>query len=113
MAAFLNRLGALGTGSTPVVNVDRLDGMDPSAFMPAVRHVHACGDVRHLCEDAFRSGEFDIIAAPCGEGDQLLSGGYFGVNGVTTHIEGTFPHPVGQWEVHAINTGLQDDEVAV
>jgi hypothetical protein len=32
MAAFLNRLGALAPGKTPVVNADRLDGLDSSAF---------------------------------------------------------------------------------
>lgn len=35
MAAFLNRLGALGPGKTPVVNADRLDGLDGSAFATA------------------------------------------------------------------------------
>jgi hypothetical protein len=32
MAAFLNRLGALAPGTTPVVNADRLDGLDSTAF---------------------------------------------------------------------------------
>jgi hypothetical protein len=32
MAAFLNRLGALGPGKTPVVNADKLDGEDSTAF---------------------------------------------------------------------------------
>ncbi len=32
MAAFLNRLGALGPGKTPVVNADKLDGLDSRAF---------------------------------------------------------------------------------
>ncbi|MGQ0607560.1 MAG: hypothetical protein ACT4OQ_03740, partial [Chloroflexota bacterium] len=32
MAAFMNRLGALAPGKTPVVNADRLDGVDSSAF---------------------------------------------------------------------------------
>jgi hypothetical protein len=33
MAAFLNRLGALGAGKTPVVNADRLDGKDSTQFL--------------------------------------------------------------------------------
>lgn len=33
MAAFLNRLGALGPGKTPVVNADRIDGLDSSDLM--------------------------------------------------------------------------------
>jgi hypothetical protein len=33
MAAFLNRLGALGAGKTPVVNATRLDGKDSSDFL--------------------------------------------------------------------------------
>jgi hypothetical protein len=32
MAAFLNRLGALAPGTTPVVNADRLDGLDSTEF---------------------------------------------------------------------------------
>lgn len=32
MAAFLNRLGALAPGKPPVVNADRIDGLDSSAF---------------------------------------------------------------------------------
>lgn len=32
MAAFMNRLGALGPGKAPVVNADRIDGLDSSAF---------------------------------------------------------------------------------
>jgi hypothetical protein len=33
MAAFLNRLGALAPGKTPVVNADRLDGLDSTDFL--------------------------------------------------------------------------------
>lgn len=32
MAAFMNRLGALAPGRIPVVNADKLDGLDASAF---------------------------------------------------------------------------------
>jgi len=32
MAAFLNRLGALAPGKPPVVNADKIDGLDSSAF---------------------------------------------------------------------------------
>jgi len=32
MAAFMNRLGALASGKTPVVNADKLDGLDSTAF---------------------------------------------------------------------------------
>lgn len=113
MAAFLNRLGALGPGTTPVVNADRLDGMDADEFMPATAAFMPATTYVTFVEDTFPSGEFDIIAAPCDDGDQLLSGGYFGVNSISTHIEGNFPHPVGQWEVHAVNTALTDDDVAV
>jgi hypothetical protein len=35
MAAFLNRLGALGPGKTPVVNADMVDGKDALAFLPS------------------------------------------------------------------------------
>jgi hypothetical protein len=33
MAAFMNRLGALGAGKTPVVNATKLDGIDSSQFV--------------------------------------------------------------------------------
>ncbi len=33
MAAFLNRLGALGPGKTPVVNADKVDGLQASQFV--------------------------------------------------------------------------------
>jgi hypothetical protein len=32
MAAFMNRLGALGAGKTPVVNADKIDGLNSTAF---------------------------------------------------------------------------------
>ena len=32
MAAFMNRLGALGPGKVPVVNADKIDGLDSAAF---------------------------------------------------------------------------------
>jgi len=35
MAAFMNRLGALAAGKTPVVNATKLDGLDSTDFMPS------------------------------------------------------------------------------
>jgi hypothetical protein len=35
MAAFMNRLGALGPGKTPVVNATKLDGLDSTDFLAA------------------------------------------------------------------------------
>jgi len=35
MAAFMNRLGALGPGKTPVVNADQLDGLDSTDLLSA------------------------------------------------------------------------------
>jgi hypothetical protein len=35
MAAFMNRLGALGPGKVPVVNADKLDGLDSTDFLSA------------------------------------------------------------------------------
>jgi hypothetical protein len=37
MAAFLSRLGALAAGAKPVVNADRLDGLDASDFLRSTR----------------------------------------------------------------------------
>lgn len=46
MAAFMNRLGALSAGSNPVVNADRVDGLDSSAFArPMYAVVSAAGSL--------------------------------------------------------------------
>ncbi len=46
MAAFLNRLGALAPGKTPVVNADRVDGLDSAAFArPMYATVNADGSL--------------------------------------------------------------------
>ncbi len=43
MAAFLNRLGALGPGKTPVVNADKLDGLTSGQFARTDQtHYYAC-----------------------------------------------------------------------
>jgi hypothetical protein len=39
MAAFMNRLGALGDGQTPVVNAAELDGFGPEQFVYAIEPV--------------------------------------------------------------------------
>ena len=113
VARFLNRLGALGPGTEPVVNADRLDGLDSTEFMPATATFMPAETYVTFVEDVFLAGEFDITGAFCDEGDQLLSGGYFDVNGVTTHVLDSFPHPAGHWEVGVVNTGLEDDAVAI
>ncbi len=41
MAAFMNRLGALQEGKSPVVNADRLDGLDSSDFLEVAEIVMA------------------------------------------------------------------------
>ena len=38
MAAFMNRLGAVAPGKTPVVNADKLDGLDSTDFMTILAH---------------------------------------------------------------------------
>ncbi len=43
MAAFMNRLGALAPGKVPVVNADRLDGLDSTDFVQGGTLVHAYG----------------------------------------------------------------------
>ncbi|MGH2445552.1 MAG: S-layer homology domain-containing protein [Candidatus Limnocylindria bacterium] len=46
MAAFMNRLGALAPGKTPVVNADEVDGLDSSAFArPLFAVVNADGSL--------------------------------------------------------------------
>jgi hypothetical protein len=43
MAAFMNRLGALAAGKTPVVNADKLDGLDSTDFLAGGDMVHTYG----------------------------------------------------------------------
>jgi hypothetical protein len=49
MAAFMNRLGALAAGKKPVVNADRLDGLDSMQFaradVPVTGHANCAGAV--------------------------------------------------------------------
>ena len=64
MAAFMNRLGALGAGKTPVANADKLDGLDSTqlARTDGVQHYSCAGidmhpdayDVRHVSGDGAR-----------------------------------------------------------
>jgi len=46
MAAFMNRLGALGAGKTPVVNADKLDGLDSSQLARTDEvHRYSCAGI--------------------------------------------------------------------
>jgi hypothetical protein len=45
MAAFLNRLGALAPGKTPVVNADKLDGIDSTGFVPQAGPIVITGNM--------------------------------------------------------------------
>ncbi|MGH2386320.1 MAG: S-layer homology domain-containing protein [Candidatus Limnocylindria bacterium] len=45
MAAFMNRLGALGPGRTPVVNADEVDGLDANDLARVARAGGLAGDV--------------------------------------------------------------------
>jgi hypothetical protein len=46
MAAFMNRLGALAPGKTPVVNATKLDGVDASGFMQFSANAGSSGLMR-------------------------------------------------------------------
>ena len=105
MAAFLNRLGALAEGTTPVVNADRVDGLDASAFMPAATYI--------VIEEAtVLGGETNGLNVSCDDGDRVLSGGLFDVQ-LLTHVTDNYPFDADTWEVFLLNTGLNDDDVSL
>ena len=45
MAAFMNRLGALSSNKTPVVNADKVDGLDASDFAPVIAIQNGVGGI--------------------------------------------------------------------
>lgn len=68
MAAFLNRLGALAPGKTPVVNATKVDGIDsanllPGGFLPAGATVRGTYAVEY---EAHAVGDRGISAIPFG-----------------------------------------------
>ena len=69
MAAFLNRLGALGPTKVPVVNADRLDGLDSSDLLTSWALVNADGTI------ADQSGGI-TMAATTGSGGFYLDFGF-------------------------------------
>jgi hypothetical protein len=73
MAAFLNRLGALAPGKTPVVNADKLDGIDSTKYvrsdLPFAGH-HTCG------ADAMQPRESGLTYA--GGGARYTTGSFGG-----------------------------------
>ena len=70
MAAFMNRLGALQDGKTPVVNADKVDGLDSSQF--------ARSDTLHT---GFYSCHGSATVPVTGSTDYTTSGGRSAVNG--------------------------------
>jgi len=105
VAAFLNRLGALAEGTTPVVNADRVDGLDASAFMPAATYI--------IVEEAsVLAGETNGLNVSCDDGDRVLSGGLFDVE-LPTHVTDNYPFDTDTWEAFLLNTGLNDDEFSL
>jgi len=67
MAAFMNRLGALGAGKTPVANATKLDGLDSSQFLRADQNavgVHGCaGTALSPSVPTFASGNFSMYSS--------------------------------------------------
>ena len=105
MAAFLNRLGALAEGTTPVVNADRVDGLDSTAFMPAATYI--------IIEEAtVLAGDTNGFNVSCDDGDRILSGGLFDVQ-LLTHVTDNYPFDTDTWEVFLLNTGLVDDDLSL
>ena len=74
MAAFLNRLGALGPGKTPVINATKLDGKDSTQF--ARSDVAATG-VYNCIGRAMIPGTAGVAWATLGPSIYVTSGGGF------------------------------------
>jgi len=82
MAAFMNRLGALGPGKVPVVNAAELDGLDSSAFLQADTIVtHHAGPWQ-------RSTAADLVTFHSTSGT-TARGNSSGVRGALLHIPTT------------------------
>ncbi len=68
MAAFMNRLGALGPGKTPVVNADKLDGFDSTDLQTAAFStfndgpVTTSGSDREVIRLDLSAGSYVIVA---------------------------------------------------
>lgn len=66
MAAFMNRLGALGPGKVPVVNADKIDGVDSSAFeRPLLAVVNSDGSLARgngaSASSRVATGSYDVL----------------------------------------------------
>jgi hypothetical protein len=64
MAVFLNKLGALGPGTTPVANATKLDGLDSSAFQRDVPTIET--DVETLLIPSDTAVLSDTLTVPTG-----------------------------------------------
>lgn len=92
MAAFINRLGALAGNKTPVVNADRIDGLDSTGFLPsAFYQVHKTLTVP--------SSGAATATTNCDTGDRATAAGYYNVL-AGTHIYGDYPSSNGIGWVH-------------
>jgi len=76
MAAFLNRLGALAPGKTPVVNATKLDGIDSTGFMthgPVVTSIGGSAWQAHEGNPPTSGFRNPIQTAFSGDGNVLLA----------------------------------------
>jgi len=76
MAAFLNRLGALAPGKTPVVNATKLDGIDSTGFMthgPVVTSIGGGAWQAHSGAPPTTTVRFPMRVFFSGDGNALLA----------------------------------------
>ncbi|MGH2446545.1 MAG: S-layer homology domain-containing protein [Candidatus Limnocylindria bacterium] len=113
MAAFMNRLGALGPGKDPVVDADKLDGLDSSALLPGgsppsgttLRGVYALSTPDNI---AYGSINFEAVLPAAPDTHWLAA-----ASSSTTDCPGTVADPEAApghlciYESNAFNIGIR------
>ena len=87
MAAFMNRLGALAPGKTPVVNATKLDGLDSTAF---VKHGQI---VEHLWGPIYAEGNAPPTSIEATQGNVAI--GYNTSGNATVILPLSVPRQIG------------------
>lgn len=102
MAAFMNRLGALAPGKTPVVNAAALNGQSADDFLSSATYVVSDSGTAE-------PGTGATVVVSCDSGDIALAGGVSDV-AKTSYVTDSFPHPVnaGSWSVFVANDAESD-----
>jgi S-layer homology domain len=79
MAAFMNRLGALSAGNTPVVNADKLDGLNSTDFLRSNRILNGKAS-------SLGAGNRILLDSTTGADVQTTSGGRFSIKNTSSSL---------------------------